>query len=116
MRTRKGAARRKSRKRLLKAARGYRGGRSKLYRTAKETLRRARRYSWIHRRRKKRDFRRLWIARVNAAARMRDISFSRFMGGLKRAEVTLNRKILAELAVSDPAAFDSVVELAKSQL
>ena len=116
MRTRKGAARTKARKRLLRAAKGYRGPRSKLYRAAKETLRRAWRYSWIHRRRKKRDFRRLWIIRLSAAVRMRDMSYSRFMAGLRRGEVALNRKILAELAVTDPVGFDTIVELAKTQL
>jgi large subunit ribosomal protein L20 len=101
---------------LLKAAKGYRGARSKHYRVAKETLRRAWRYSWIHRRRKKREFRRLWIVRLNAAVRMRGMNYSRFMAGLKRGEVALNRKVLAELAVADPVGFDSVVALAKSHL
>jgi len=112
MRTRKGAARRRKRKRLLKAAKGYRGGRSKLYRAAKETLRRAWRYAWIHRRRRKRDFRRLWITRLSAAARSRGLSYSRFMAGLKRAKVELNRKILADLAITDPGAFDHIARLA----
>ena len=116
MRTRKGAARRKARKRLLKAARGYWGGRGRLYRVAKETLRRAWRYSWIHRRQKKRDFRRLWITRLNAAVRMRGLNYSRFMQGLKRANVALNRKILADLAINDPEDFSHIVELAKSQI
>ena len=116
MRTRKGAAKNRSRKRLLKAAKGYRAARSKRYRVAKETLRRAWRYSWIHRRRKKREFRRLWIVRVNAAVRMRGMSYSQFVAGLRRGDIALNRKILAELAVADPAGFDSVVALAKSQL
>lgn len=116
MRTRKGAARRKARKRLLRAAKGYSGARSKLYRAAKETLRRAWRYSWVHRRQKKRVFRRLWVVRLNAAVRMRGMSYSRFVAGLRRGDVALNRKVLAELALTDPAGFDTVVELAKSQL
>ncbi len=115
MRTRKGAARHKRKKRVLKAAKGFWGGRSKLYRTAKETLRRAGRYSWIHRRLKKRDFRRLWIARINAAVRMRGMNYSRFVAGLKRANVELNRKMLSELAISDPAGFDQIVLVAKGE-
>ncbi len=92
------------------------GGRGRLYRVAKETLRRAWRYSWIHRRQKKRDFRRLWITRLNAAVRMRGLNYSRFMQGLKRANVALNRKILADLAINDPEDFSHIVELAKSQI
>ena len=116
MRTTKSVARRKRRKRLLKAARGYRGGRSKLYRAAKETLIRAWRYGRAHRRKKKGDFRRLWIIRINAAARMRGLNYSRLMSGLREANVELNRKILADLALNDPEAFDHVVELAQKNL
>ena len=113
MRTRKGVVGARARKRLRKAVKGYWGARSKLLRAAKETLRRAGRYSWMHRRQKKRDFRQLWVARINAAARMRGIGYSAFMAGLKRANIQLNRKVLADLAVCDPAAFDAVVELAR---
>lgn len=116
MRTKTGTVRRRRAKRILKAARGYRGGRSKLVRSAKETLRRAWWYSRIHRRAKKRDFRRLWITRINAATRMRGISYSRFMAGLKRADVALNRKVLANFALTDARAFDHLVELAKQAL
>ena len=116
MRTKKGAARRRKKKRVLKAARGYRGGRSKLYRTAKQSLRKAWRYSWAHRRQKKRDFRRLWITRINAAARMRGLNYSQFMGALKKADVELNRKMLADMAVNDVPAFDRVFELANEQI
>jgi len=116
MRTKTGVPRRKRRKRLLKAARGFRGARGKLYRTAKETLMRAWRYGRIHRRKKKGDFRRLWITRISAAARMRGLSYSSLMNGLKKANVELNRKVLAELALNDPDAFDRVVELAHKEL
>lgn len=116
MRTTKGAARRKKKKRVMKAARGYKGGRSKLYRQAKESLMRAWRYGWVHRRQKKRDFRRLWITRINAAARMRGMNYSRLMGGLKKANVELNRKVLADLALNDPPAFDRLVEMARENL
>jgi large subunit ribosomal protein L20 len=101
---------------VLKAARGYRGGRSKLFRTAKETLRRAWWYGRQHRRQKKGDFRRLWITRINAATRMRGLSYSRFMGGLKKAGVELDRKVLANLALTDEAVFDRLVEAAREEL
>jgi large subunit ribosomal protein L20 len=116
MRTKRGYVRRRRANRVLKAARGYRGGRSKLFRSAKETLRRAWWYGRAHRRDKKGDFRRLWIARINAAARMRGMSYSRFMQGLKRASVELNRKVLANLALTDGKAFDELVGLAQSSL
>jgi large subunit ribosomal protein L20 len=115
MRTRKGAARARKRKRLLKLAKGNWGARGRLYRVAKETVRRGQRYSWIHRRQKKRDFRRLWIARINAAVRLRGMNYSRFMGGLKKANIELNRKILAHLAITDPDAFDRIVRLAAGE-
>lgn len=101
------------RKRILKAARGYRGARSKLFRTAKESVNRGLSYAYRDRRRKKRDFRALWIARINAAARMYGLSYSRLMYGLKKADVDIDRKILADLAVSDPTAFSALVEKAK---
>ncbi len=101
---------------MLKAARGYRGGRSKLFRSAKETLRRAWWYGRQHRRQKKGDFRRLWITRINAAARMRGLSYSRFMGGLKKASVELDRKVLANLALTDEAVFDRLAEVAREEL
>ena len=113
MRNRRGNVRRKRVKRVLKAARGYRGGRSKLFRSAKETLRRAWWYGRRHRREKKRQFRRLWITRITAASRMRGMSYSRFIAGLKGANIELNRKVLADLALTDEQAFDRLVELAQ---
>ena len=116
MRTTKGSARRKSVKRLMKKVKGYRGGRSKLLRTAKETLVRAEAYSYRDRRVRKREFRKLWIIRINAAVRERGLRYSEFINGLKKAEIELDRKTLAEMAVSDPAAFDQVFEKAKAAL
>lgn len=108
----KGAARRRAKKRVFKAVKGYRGGRSKLLRTAKESLMRAWAYSYRDRRTRKRDFRRLWITRISAACRMRGVSYSRFIQALDKAEIELDRKILAEIAVKDPATFDKIVEAA----
>jgi large subunit ribosomal protein L20 len=101
-------------RRLLKAAKGFRGNRSKLYRVMKETVHRAWAYGYRGRRRKKRDFRALWTVRVNAAARARDIPYSRLAAGLKRAGIELNRKVLSEIAIQDPKAFDAVVEVARA--
>lgn len=106
-------ARNKRKKKILKEARGYYGGRSKLYRTAKNAVERGWAYSYRDRRLRKRDFRRLWIARINAAARQNGLSYSRFVNGLKNADVELNRKMLADLAVRDPGAFTELAELAK---
>ena len=114
MRTKRGVVRKRRVKRMLKNAKGYRGARSKLYRSAKETVRRAWWYGRAHRRKKTGEFRRLWITRINAAARMRGMSYSRFIGGLKKADIELNRKVLANLALTDPAAFDKLVEMAQS--
>ena len=111
-RVRKGAARKRAHKKLLKMAKGYRGGRGRLYRTAKETVTRALAYAFRDRKRRKRDFRRLWIVRIGAASRQRGMSYSRFMNGLKRANVALHRKMLADLAVNDAPAFDAIVTLA----
>ena len=116
MRSIKGAARRKSKRRLFKKVKGYRGGRSKLLRTAKETLIRAEVYAYRDRRVRKREFRKLWIIRINAACRERGIRYSQFIHGLSKAEITLDRKTLSEMAISDPAAFDAVVEQAKAAL
>ena len=116
MRTIKGAARRKAKRRLFKKVKGYRGGRSKLLRTAKETLIRAEVYAYRDRRVRKREFRKLWIIRINAACRERGLRYSEFINGLNKAEITLDRKTLSEMAISDPAAFDAVVEQAKSAL
>lgn len=107
---------RKKHNRVLKLAKGYRGARSKQYRIAKQSVMRALASSYAGRKERKRQFRRLWIARINAAARMNGLSYSRFMYGLKQAEVDINRKMLAELAVNDAAGFASLAELAKSKL
>ena len=109
-----GAPRAKKKQRLFKQARGYRGGRSKLWRTARESLIRAWAYSYRDRRQRKRQFRRLWIIRINAAARMRGMIYSHFIDGLKKAQIDLDRKQLSELAIQDPAAFDALVEEAKA--
>ena len=107
---------RKRHNRVLKLAKGYRGARSKQYRIAKQSVMRALASSYAGRKERKRQFRRLWIARINAAARLNGLSYSRFMHGLKLAEVEINRKMLAELAVNDAEGFASLAELAKSKL
>lgn len=115
-RTKKGAARRQAKKRLFKRSKGMFGARSKLYRIAKQSRMKGDQYAFRDRRAKKRDFRRLWITRISAACRMRDITYSHFVNGLKKASVALDRKVLADLALNDPKAFDAVVEQAKSAL
>ena len=104
---------RRRRNRVLKLAKGFRGGRSRLYRTATEAVDRALTYAYRDRRTKKRDFRRLWIARINAGARMNDMSYSKLMGGLKKANIDLDRKVLSNLAILDADAFSRVVQIAK---
>lgn len=106
----------KKHKRVLKLAKGYRGARSKQYRVAKQSVMRALEESYKGRKQRKRQFRQLWIARINAAARMNGLSYSKFMYGLKLAEVNVNRKMLSEMAISDPEGFASLVEVAKSRL
>ncbi len=113
-RVRPGAATRHRRKRILRDAKGFWGTRSKKFRYAKQVVTKAGQYAFRDRRAKKREFRSLWIVRVTAACESRGISYSRFIGGLKRANVDLNRKMLSEIAISDPAAFDKLVELARS--
>jgi len=107
------ATRRRHRK-YLKAAKGYFGGRSKLYRTARESVQRAWAYATTHRRLKKRDFRSLWISRITAATREHGVSYSRFMDGLKKASVRLDRKSLSEIAQSDDEAFQALLKIAKN--
>ena len=107
---------RKRRKKVLKLAKGYFGAKSKLFKTAKEAVMKSGQYAYIGRRQRKRDFRRLWIARINAAAKMNGMNYSTFMNGLKKAGITMNRKMLAELAVSDAAAFTALTEKAKAAL
>ena len=114
-RVKSGVAHHARKKKIMQAAKGARGGRSKLYKAAKETAERALRYAYRDRRRKKGDFRRLWITRINAAARQHDISYSRLIAGLAKAGVQIDRKMLADLAVHDAEAFAKVAELAKSQ-
>jgi len=107
---------RKRRKKVLKLAKGYFGAKSKLFKTAKEAVMKSGQYAYIGRRQRKRDFRRLWIARINAAAKINGMNYSTFMNGLKKAGISLNRKMLAELAVSDAAAFAALTEKAKAAL
>ncbi len=116
MRVTKGAARRRAKKRLFKRAKGFRGGRGKLLRTVKETVLRADVFATRDRRARKRDFRKLWIIRINAAVRMRGLRYSQFINGLKKANVVIDRKMLAEVAVADSVAFDKIVDLAKAAL
>ncbi len=116
MRTTKGAARTKAKNRLFKKTKGFRGGRGHLLRTAKETLVRAGRYAFRDRRARKRDFRRLWIIRINAAVRMHGLRYSQFIDGLKKAQIELDRKSLSELAIHDSEAFGAVVEKVKAVL
>lgn len=113
-RTKNTVAGRARRKRVLKLAEGYRGGRGKLYRTARETVDRALVYAYRDRKQRKRHFRSLWIARINAAARLNGLSYSRFMNGLKRASVDIDRKMLAEMAVNDAAGFKKLADVAKA--
>ena len=113
MRTTKGSARNRGKNRLFKKTKGYVGGRGTLLRTAKETLVRAEAYAFRDRRVRKREFRKLWIIRINAAARERGLRYSEFVNGLKRANIELNRKMLSEMAIHDPAGFDAVVEKAR---
>ena len=109
-----GAPRSQKKTRLIKLAKGYRGGRRKLWRTVRESLIRGWAYAYRDRRQRKRQFRRLWVVRINAAARMRGMTYSTFMNGLKKADIALNRKQLSELAIHDPAAFDTLVEEARA--
>lgn len=116
MRTTTGAARRQSKKRLFKRAKGFVSGRRKLTRSVKETLLRAGAYAYRDRRVKKREFRKLWIIRVNAAARQRGIRYSEFINGLNKAGIELDRKTLSEMAIHDPAGFDAVCDRVKAAL
>lgn len=113
-RVKRGNVARKRRKKILKLAKGFRGSHSKLFRIANQQVMKALRNAYRDRRKRKRDFRRLWITRINAAARMHGLSYSKFTHQLKKAEVGLNRKMLAQLAMVDPQAFEKVVEVAKS--
>ncbi len=114
-RVKRGVAARKRKHRILKLAKGYRGGRGNLLKSAREAVERGWRYAYRDRKQRKRQFRALWIARINAAAREHDLSYSRMIHGLTQAGVEVDRKILAELAVNDPKAFGELAQLAKSQ-
>ena len=107
---------RKKHKKILKLAKGFRGGESRLYRTANQAVMRSMQNAYIGRKRRKRDFRRLWIARISAAAKMNGMNYSTFMNGLKKSGIEMNRKMLSEIAVSDPAAFTKLTETAKAAL
>jgi len=116
MRVKRGFKARRRRNKVLKLARGFRGGRSKLYRTAADAVDKALMYAYRDRRTRKRDFRKLWIARINAAARMNDLSYSKFINGLKLAGSELDRKVLADLAIFDPTAFSQLASIATAKL
>jgi len=116
MRVRTGVVKRRRHKKILKLARGFYSGRRKHFRKAKEQLEHSMVYAYRDRKQKKREFRKLWIIRINAAARLNDISYSRFMHGLKLAKIDLDRKILADMAMNDPEAFTKVAEAAKAAL
>ena len=116
MRVKRGFKARRRRKKVLKLAKGFRAGRSKLFRTAADAVDKALMYSYRDRRARKRDFRRLWIARINAATRMNNLTYSKFIRGLKLADIELDRKVLAELAISDPAGFAKIADLAAQKL
>lgn len=116
MRVKRGYKARRRRKKVLKLAKGFRGGRSKLYRTAADAVDKALMYAYRDRRVRKRDFRSLWIIRINAAVRMNNLTYGKFIHGLKRANIALDRKVLAELAISDPAGFTRIVNLASEQI
>ncbi|MBR2500720.1 MAG: 50S ribosomal protein L20 [Clostridia bacterium] len=111
-----GLATHKRRKRVLKLAKGYRGNKSKAFRTAKQAVMKSLVYAYVGRKQKKRDFRRLWIARISAEAKQNGINYSQFMNGLKKAGIDLNRKMLSEIAIADKAGFSALVEKAKAAL
>ena len=115
-RVRKGAARRQAKKRLFKAVKGHRGAAGRTYRLAKEAAVRAQVNARVSRKRRKREFRGLWITRMSAACRSRGIRYSQLIAGLKKANITLNRKMLSEIAIADPAGFDAIVEQAKTAI
>ena len=106
----------KKRRKIMKQPKGYYGGKHRLYRIAKQQVMRSGYYAYVGRKQRKRDFRKLWIARINAAARLNDLSYSRLMHGLKLAGIDLNRKVLSEIAISDPQAFAALCEQAKAKL
>ena len=112
-RVKRGVNAKKRHNNILKQAKGYFGAKSKLYRTANQAVMKSLNYSYIGRKQRKRDFRKLWITRINAAARLNGMSYSKFISGLKEANVNINRKMLSEMAINDPAGFAKLVEIAK---
>ncbi len=115
-RIKRGPVARKRRKKILKLAKGYFGSKSKLFKTAKQQVMKSLQYAYRDRRQRKRDFRKLWIARINAAARSEGMTYSRFINGLKKADVEINRKMLADMAINDKAGFDRLVQVAKENI
>ena len=115
-RVKRGVTSHRRHKKILRQAKGYYGNRSKIYRVANQAVMRSLQYAYAHRKLRKRDFRKLWIARINAACRMNDMSYSRFINGLNKAGVEINRKVLADLAITDAKAFSDLVEVAKKAL
>lgn len=116
MRVKGGIVTRRRHKKILKLAKGYRGSQHRLFRPAKESVLKAMKYATMHRRKKKGDFRTLWIARINAAVRAEGMSYNRFIDGLRKSEIALNRKVLSELAIHDPATFKQIVDQVKAKL
>ena len=116
MRIKRGVNAAKKRRKIMKLSKGYFGAKSKLYRVARQAVMKSLSYAYVGRKRKKRDFRKLWIARINAACRLNGMSYSTFMHGLKRADINLNRKVLADMAVNDAAGFTALTEAAKAKL
>ncbi len=116
MRIKRAVSATKKRRKIMKQAKGYYGGMSKLYRVAKQQVVRSGYYAYVGRKQKKRDFRKLWIARINAGARLNGMNYSTLMNGLKKANIDLNRKVLSEIAISDPKAFSALCESAKAAL
>lgn len=113
-RVKRGTNTHRKHKKILKSAKGYYGSKSTLYKTANQAVMKSMHYSFIGRKRKKRDFRKLWIARINAATRQYGLSYSKFMHGLKQANIDMNRKMLSDLSINDPSAFEKLVEIAKN--
>ncbi|EFR33012.1 MAG: 50S ribosomal protein L20 [Peptoniphilus harei] len=114
-RVKRGVNAKKRHKNILKQSKGYFGAKSKLFRTANQAVMKSLNYAYIGRKQRKRDFRKLWITRINAAARINGMSYSKFISGLKKANITINRKMLSEMAINDPAGFAKLVEIAKEQ-
>ena len=114
-RVKRGVNAKKRHKNILKQSKGYFGAKSKLYRTANQAVMKSLNYSYIGRKQRKRDFRKLWIARINAAARLNGLSYSKFISGLKKANININRKMLSEMAINDPEGFAKLVDVAKEQ-